>query len=139
MHPILRNILAVIAGIIVGGVANYSIITIGGSIVPLPEGVDPSDMENLKESIHQFQPKHFIPIFLAHAVGALLGAFIASKLAVSYQLQLALAVGTFFLLGGIMMVFSLPSPMWFNIVDLVGAYLPMAWLGNRLATSLVKK
>jgi hypothetical protein len=27
----------------------------------------------------------------------------------------------------------LPAPMWFNVVDLVGAYLPMAWLGGRLA------
>jgi hypothetical protein len=27
----------------------------------------------------------------------------------------------------------MPAPMWFNVMDLVGAYLPMAYLGGKLA------
>jgi hypothetical protein len=30
------------------------------------------------------------------------------------------------------MVTILPSPLWFNIIDLVFAYFPMAFLGYRL-------
>jgi hypothetical protein len=37
-----------------------------------------------------------------------------------------------FLLGGIMMAFSVGGPTWFIILDLTIAYLPMAWLGYRL-------
>ncbi|MBK9254252.1 MAG: hypothetical protein IPM42_02060 [Saprospiraceae bacterium] len=38
MNPIVRNIVAVIAGIIIGGIVNSGIIKISGSIIPPPEG-----------------------------------------------------------------------------------------------------
>jgi hypothetical protein len=44
----------------------------------------------------------------------------------------ALVIGAFFLIGGAMMVFMLPSPLWFSVVDLALAYFPMAWLGGKI-------
>jgi hypothetical protein len=35
-------------------------------------------------------------------------------------------------------VFMLPSPMWFNTVDLVVAYIPMAYLGGMIAGRMSK-
>jgi hypothetical protein len=35
------------------------------------------------------------------------------------------------LAGGIANVFMLPSPVWFAVVDLVGAYIPMGYLAGR--------
>ena len=90
-------------------------------------------MEGLKESMHLFGPQHFIMPFLAHALGTLAGAAVAALIAVSHKMKFALAIGFFFLAGGIMNVFMLPSPLWFTNVDLVGAYIPMGWLGGRLA------
>lgn len=55
-----------------------------------------------------------------------------AALAASRKMVLALMIGFVFLLGGVTNVLMLPAPLWFNIVDLVGAYLPMAWLGGRL-------
>lgn len=129
MNPILRNILAVVAGLVIGVLINSGIIAISGSIVPLPEGVDPNDIESIKANIHRYSTMHFIMPFLAHAIGTLAGAFICAKIAASKKLILSLIIGVFFLLGGIMMVTMLPSPAWFNALDLVVAYLPMAWLG----------
>lgn len=129
MNPILRNILAVVAGLVIGALINSGIIAISGSIVPLPEGVDPNDIESIKANIHRYSTMHFIMPFLAHAIGTLAGAFICAKIAASKKLILSLIIGVFFLLGGIMMVTMLPSPAWFNALDLVVAYLPMAWLG----------
>ena len=60
MPSLLKNIIAVILGVIVGSVVNMSLITISGSIIPLPEGVDNTTMEGLKETMHLFEPKHFI-------------------------------------------------------------------------------
>ncbi|MEZ4979370.1 MAG: hypothetical protein R2772_08730 [Chitinophagales bacterium] len=37
MNPILRNILAVVAGIVVGSAINMGIIMISGSLIPPPE------------------------------------------------------------------------------------------------------
>ena len=50
----LKNILAVIAGIIIGGAVNMGLIMISGSLIPPPEGVNPADMESLKANIHLF-------------------------------------------------------------------------------------
>ena len=133
MNPILRNVLAVVAGIIAGGIVNMGIIMISSSVIPPPEGVDPSDMESLKAGMHLFQPKHFIMPFLAHAIGTLAGAYLAVRLAVSQHLKLALIIGAFFLIGGIMMVMDLPAPLWYEALDLIVAYIPMGWLGWKLA------
>ena len=133
MHPILRNILAVIAGIVVGSLVNMGLINISRSVIPLPEGVDMSTPEGLKAGIHLFEPKHFIFPFLAHALGTLTGAFVAAKLAANNKMKFALGLGVFFLIGGITAVYMIPAPMWFNILDLVVAYIPMAWLGGKLA------
>ena len=129
MKPIYKNILAVVAGIIVGGIVNMGLIMISGSIIPPPEGVDPTNMESLKENMHLFGPRHFIFPFLAHAIGTLAGAFLAAKIAASNQMTFALVVSAFFLLGGITNAFLLPAPTWFIAVDLILAYLPMGWLG----------
>lgn len=133
MHPIIKNILAVIAGITVGSIVNMGIIMISGSIIPPPEGADVTTEEGLKASMHLFQPKHFIFPFLAHALGTLAGAFLAAKIAANNNIRFALVIGVFFLLGGIASVFMLPSPMWFNVLDLAGAYLPMGYLAGKWA------
>lgn len=133
MHPILRNVLAVIAGLLVGGSVNMAIVTLGPMIIPPPEGADVTTMEGLLESIHLFEPQHFISPFLAHALGTLVGAWLAAMIAVSHRYKLAIGVGAFFLIGGVMNVMMLPSPMWFNSLDLIVAYIPMGWLGGKMA------
>jgi hypothetical protein len=60
MNPILRNILAVLAGVIIGSVVNMGLITISGKVIPPPAGVDVTNMESLKASMHLFEPRHFI-------------------------------------------------------------------------------
>lgn len=139
MNPIIRNILAVVAGIIVGAMVNGALIDVSANIIPLPDGVDPSDMESLKENMHRFKPINFLMPFLAHALGTLSGAILAVLIAASSRLQIALGIGSVFLLGGIAVAVTLPAPMWFNIVDIVGAYIPMGWLGWKLADGNIKK
>ena len=134
MNPILKNVLAVVAGIVIGSIVNMGLIMLGPSIIPPPEGVDMTTSEGLAVGMKLLETKNFIFPFLAHALGTLAGAFTTVKLAGSHNLKLALGIGAFFLLGGAMMVYSIPTtPKWFAALDLIGAYLPMAWLGNKLA------
>jgi len=139
MNPIVRNILAVIGGIVVGSAVNMGLITISGSVIPPPEGADVTTMEGLKASMHLFEPRHFLFPFLAHALGTLVGAMIAGLIAANRKMLFALIIGIFFLMGGTANVFMLPSPTWFIVVDLTLAYLPMAWLGGKLALVIQKK
>lgn len=134
----LRNVLAVIAGVIIGSLVNGFLINISGKVIPPPEGADVTTMEGLKASIHLFEPKHFLFPFLAHALGTLVGAFAAAKLAATHKMRIAVGVGFLFLLAGIANCFILPAPMWFMAVDVIAAYLPMGYLGGKLAIGAVK-
>lgn len=133
MNLTFRNILAVIAGLVVGGALNMGLILVGSSVIPSPEGIDVTSMESLEASMHLFEPKHFLFPFLAHALGTLAGALTAALIAPNHKMIFALAIGAMFLLGGIANTFILPAPSWFIATDLIIAYIPMAWIAGRLA------
>lgn len=132
MKLIIRNILAVIAGLVIGSIVNMGIIKVSGSIVPPPNGADVTTMEGLKASIHLFEPKHYLMPFLAHALGTLVGAFIAALVAANHKMRFALSIGFFFMIGGIINTFILPAPKWFIFVDLIFAYIPMALIAGKI-------
>jgi hypothetical protein len=136
MHPALRNILAVVAGLAIGSIANMGLITVSGHAIPPPAGADVTTTEGLKAAMHLFEPKHFLFPFLAHALGTLVGAAVAALIAASHKFGLAMTIGAIFLAGGLSMVLMLPSPIWFDALDLGAAYLPMAWLGWKLAARI---
>ena len=69
-----------------------------------------------------------------HITGALATVFVCPFDGIVPVEQVAYVVGALFLCGGIANVVMLPAPLWFEVLDLVTAYLPMAWLGARLAT-----
>ncbi len=135
MPSILRNLLAVVAGLLVGGVVNMAIIVVGPMVIPPPDGVDMSDMDRFAENLMRLEPANFIAPWLAHAIGTLVGAYVAAKLATDHRMVFALGIGAFFLLGGITMVATYGGPLWFAVVDLAGAYLPTGYLGGKLAAT----
>src|SRR5690606_17898822 len=126
MNPTLKNVLAVVAGWIGGSVVNMGLVQTGHVVFPI-EGVDLNNMEQLAAIMPTLDYKFFVFPFLAHALGTLAGAIVAGVIAASHKMQLALVVGGLFLLGGIIVNFMLPGPTWFIAVDIVLAYIPMAW------------
>ena len=136
MPNVLRNVLAVLAGLVIGGIVNIALITISPMVIPPPAGVDVSNAESLSKSIHLFEPRHFIFPFLAHALGSLVGALAAYLIAASYKTQIAIAVGVIFLCGGVAASFMIPAPTWYIALDLLVAYLPMAWLGSKIGARM---
>ena len=99
MSPVVRNILAAIAGIVVGSVVNMALVTIGPSVIPAPAGADVTTAEGLRASIALFTPRNFVFPFLAHSMGTLAGAFVVAKFAASHHLKFAMGIGVFFLAG----------------------------------------
>ncbi len=136
MPKLLRNILAILAGLLVGGIVNMAIVTLGPALIPPPAGVDVTNAESLAGAMHLFEPRHFAMPFLAHALGTLAGALAAWLIAASHKARFAYAIGAIFLCGGIAACFMIPAPAWFMALDLIVAYLPMAWLATRLGAWL---
>lgn len=134
MNPALKNFLAVISGLLLGGILNMALVIVGGNLVPAPYGADVTSAEGLKASIHLFRPVNFLFPFLAHALGTLIGSAVAAYFATpKKKRKMGMLVGLFFMAGGLINVFMLPSPLWFNLTDLIFAYLPMSLLGTKIS------
>ncbi len=138
MSPAIKNVLAVAAGIIIGSGVNIGLVVLGQILIPLPDVMDGMDANSIGENAHLLEVKHMIPAFFAHAMGTLVGAFVAARFSVLRKLTMALLIGVFFLYGGIQMSLMVPAPTWFDILDLGFAYIPMAYAGYWLATGSKK-
>lgn len=139
MADLVRSVLAVIVGVVIGGCVNMAIITLGPLLIPPPAGVDVSNAESLAQAMHLFEPRHFIMPFLAHALGTLVGALVAWLIAVTHKDRFAYGIGAFYLLGGIAACVMIPAPLWFMALDLLAAYLPMAWLAIQLGARITQR
>ncbi|MFM7016117.1 MAG: hypothetical protein ACKOX3_07305 [Bacteroidota bacterium] len=133
---IIRNIFGVVAGILIGSYINMFIVELGPTFFPLPAGVNLTTEEGLKAGMAFMRPEHFIAPFLAHVIGTFVATFIAAAIAVDRRKNITRAISLIFLSGGAYMVAVLPSPLWFNLLDLIVAYVPMGMLGYFLATKI---
>lgn len=135
MKTIVRNILAIIIGWFIGSAVNMGLIETGHTLIPI-EGLDPNDMKALAKVMPTLSAKFFIFPFLAHALGTLIGAIVAGWIAASHKMKFSLVIGALFLLGGIAMSFMLPAPIWFIACDIILAYIPMAFIGGKIAKKI---
>jgi hypothetical protein len=136
MPHLLRNVLAILAGIVIGGGVNMALITLSPSLIPPPAGVDVNNAESLINGMHLFEPRHFVMPFLAHALGTFVGALAAYLIAATYRARMAFVIGAVFFCSGVAASFMLPAPAWFIALDLLAAYLPMAWLAIQVGAHL---
>ncbi len=132
MKILLRNVLAVVIGLVIGSLVNMGVLMGGAHLVPPPTGVNVGDPQSIAAHIGEFGPMHFLVPFLAHALGTLAGAAVAFLIGFRHRWIAAWVVGLVFLAGGIVAATMIPAPIWFILLDLLVAYLPMAWLGTTL-------
>ena len=136
---ILKFLFAILVGLAVGSAVNMSIVMSGSMLIAPPAGVDITNTESMKQSMHLFEIKHFISPWLAHALGTFSGALVAFLIAANHKAVAGYVVGGVFLLGGVAVSLMLPAPVWFITLDLVTAYIPMAWLASQVGDTLRKK
>lgn len=137
----LRGVAAVVVGAFVGGQVNMGLILAGAKLLPPPAGVDVNDIASIDAHIGEYSVAQLLAPFAAHALGTFVGAVLASLIAGSprARLRAALVVGLLFQVGGILAVTMIPSaPLWFDALDLVVAYIPMALCGHWLALRVRK-
>lgn len=126
----LRIILGLLLGLFVGAMVNGSFIELGMKIFPYPNGVNLNTPEGM-EAFYRLPFKYYIFPFIAHAMGTLSGCLIALLLVRTYATWVVYTIGSLFFVGGIMAVYMINAPLWFDILDLSVAYFPMAWLATK--------
>lgn len=139
MDHLLRNALSFIVGLVVGSLVNMAFVWAGPHVIPPPAGVNMTDAAGLAAAMPLLEPRHFLFPFLAHALGTFAGALTAYAMSVRYRVALAYGIAGLTLLGGIAASFLITAPAWFITVDLVFAYLPMAWLATQVGRRWTKQ
>lgn len=128
MKILLRNILAALAGALVGGLVIMAVQLINAKLYPLPAGVDPSNREAFAAYVAALPVGAFLIILLSYLVGVTAGAWLAARLSANCHWRQGIIVGVLFFFASIMNLMSLPHPVWFWVANLV--IVPVAaWTG----------
>lgn len=122
---ILKNVGAVLLGMFLGGVANMGLILVSWQIWPPPEGFDMNDQAQLADFVGTLPAAAFAFVMVAHLAQALVGGWIAARLAASRPRVLAMIVAVLTLVGGVMNLTTLPAPAWMWLE--VPLYLVVGW------------
>lgn len=129
-----RTILAIIAGIIAGSAAVFIIEMINTSMFPIPEGLDLSDKENMKDYIANLPTAGMVMIIIAHAIGALVAGFVASIISTasrSDRYKHGLIAAGLIVLSTVVNLFTFPHPIWVSIIDVL-AVIGGGMIGSRM-------
>ncbi len=129
--PAARSVIAVAAGLFVGGIATFGVEALGHILVPPPPGLDVTNADAVKAAMPTLPAAHFLPLFVAYLVGPTLGAALAARMAPSRALVHAGVVGAFFLVGALMNFRAIPHPTWFVVLASL-AFIAAPLLGTRL-------
>ena len=125
----LRNVGAVIAGLVAGMIVNLALVQINTVFFPLPDGVDLADTAQMRDAIQDLPAAAWILVFAAHLGQSFAGAWVAARLGGSHWMTLAMIVGVVSLGAGIANALMLSAPAWTWIE--MPFYLVVAWMAGR--------
>ena len=131
-----NSIVIFILALFTGMGVNMGMLFLGSWLIPIPQGLDTSTREGLRDALPLLEARHFLFPFLAHAMGTLTGAFLVTGYAKTDTFRYSMLIAGLFFLGGLSTIVGMPSPVWFSITDLVLAYFPMAWVAHNFAKKL---
>src|SRR5215204_3065139 len=105
-----RNIIAIIAAIVTGGVVVFLMDVLGHSIYPAPAGLDPGRPETISDYLKSVPVGGLLFIALSQAAGAFSGGFVSSI--ISKKPRIALIYGAIALTFGVLNLLAVPHPVW---------------------------
>jgi hypothetical protein len=129
----MKSVFLFIVSFVLGAAFNSLILTLGMEIIPPPSGYDMNNAEDLAKAMSVMETKHYLFPFLSHSLGTLIGVVFYTYFSKAQKLFFPLLMAGFYFAGGLYMVLILPSPLWFDFIDLILAYFPMAILGFKLS------
>lgn len=127
----IRNVLAVLAGLAAGMVTNMALVMLNAYVLfPMPAGIDMNDPVQMNAYIAPLPATAFILVLAAHLGQSFVGGWTAARLGASKPMLLAMIIGVLSLIGGIMNMMQLDLPTWMYVE--IPLYLVTAWLAGRM-------
>ena len=136
----MRNLYAILAGFILGALVVATIEWTGHALFPIPEDIDPFNMDSLRANLHRIPFGSKLFVIIAWGLGSWSGAITATLITASgvnwikTSRRNSLIVGGILMLGGLVTLAGMPHPAWMWVSGLL-IFLPSSWSGWRIATS----
>ncbi|MBL7559681.1 hypothetical protein JAO71_07680 [Olleya sp. YSTF-M6] len=132
----LKNILATIVGFIVAAVTVYIFETLlGHNLYPLPETIDPNNMESIKANMHLIPIGAKVFVVIAHFLGIITGMTIAGIISKTSIIP-SYIVGGLMVIATITTIVMLPKELWFSLSDGILA-ISAFFFGKSLASRFI--
>lgn len=131
----LRSILGIVLGILIGGLTVGLIEFAGNLFHPMPAEMDRNNWDAVKSHAAKAPLAAHACVAIGWTIGPLVGAWIAAMIARRSFLVIGLTIGIVFLLCDLAMILSLPTPLWLAAIGIL-APLISAWLGASLAARM---
>lgn len=126
-----RNILAVIAGIVIATLVSTGIETINDQLHPFPPELDPTNHYELSEYLKHRPAPALVVVLIGWAIGSFLGGFTARLITRKPNPAPAYITGLFLMSAGVVTLFLYPYPTWYIISGLL-VFIPLTLLGYHL-------
>ena len=130
MKAILRNILALLAGLALGMLVIVIAQNINLRLHPLPAGMDVRDAEAMKAYMQTQPPLALAIVLVGYLVGFTLAVFTATRLSLTSPFRQGLLVAAFFGAASFTNLRALPHPAWFWVGNFAVLFAAL-WLGLR--------
>jgi hypothetical protein len=135
MHPLVRKVLAVVAGFVVASAVMMVIEGLNGHVL-FPElgraAAGVTDREQVRGLMAAAPAAALLVVWLGWAVGAFAGGWTAARLAKPSTPRTLLVLGALLTLAGIANNLMIPPPAWFWLGVLM--FFPFTWWGGTQAS-----
>jgi uncharacterized protein YacL len=123
-----KTIFAIIGGLVSASIGMMIVQSIGHYVYPLPDGIDPSDVEQLKAYIKTAPLGAFWFLLLSYSVGSLIGGIVTSYIDQKSKFRNGLIIGVLLSIAGLVQLMTIPHPFWFAILSEC-LYIPFVLIG----------
>ena len=131
----MKNILAVIAGLIISVIIFSLFEFLSTMFNPLPTEIELSDKVAMKEYISTLPISSMIIILAGYALGSFLTGVVIGKISKSPLKKLPLIAGSILTIAAIINLVTIPAPVWFMIINIL-LYIPLTVAGNSVSTKI---
>lgn len=113
-----RSLLGVLVGVVVSAVVIAIVQAIGHQVYPLPKGINPGNMEALKQLMPTMPLGAFFFVLGSYILGTWAGVWTTCRLTRPHPFIHGWITGGILLILGIVNQVILPHPLWFSVASL---------------------
>lgn len=133
----MKSVLATIIGFIVASLTVYIFESlIGHALFPLPDNIDPMNMQSIKDNMHLIPVGSKVFVIIAHFMGIVVGMLVAILISKSTLIP-SYIVGGLMLAATAFNLIMLPKETWFLLSDGILVIIGF-FVGKNLAQTKLK-